>query len=148
MTCTLKSDQEPAILSLKKAASRLAHTATGREVCRSMTCEWVGLAEGAVNETEGVIQSLRCAVEWLCGVVLDAASLVDPWLVRHAGSMISGSICGLVGRTSFELRNGKLHRKRLPPLAEKVTYLTAGNVRSRLVDRRMQGLFFGSATSF
>ena len=74
-----------------------------------------GLAEGAATRTEGFTRSLRWAVEQQHGVTLDSASPAIPWLVRHASSMISRSRRGFGGRTAFELRQGKPHRKRLPP---------------------------------
>ena len=94
-----------------------------------------GLAEGAVKEPEGVIRSLRSAVELFNGVVLDSAGLVVPWLVRRPSSMISRSLRGWDGQTQ-----GKPYRKWLPPFAETVVYLKVGIPRSRLEDRLMEGL--------
>ncbi len=75
---------------------------------------------------------------------IENSSPVLPWLVRHAGSMISRVRRGADGRTAFELRKGKTYRRRLSPLGAKITfYLEAGKPKSRLSDRWREGLFHG-----
>ena len=119
---TLKSDQGPAILAMKTAASGLVQAdeeavgeraATGKTVVTEgplvRESQANGLTEGAVKESKGFIRSLRWAVEQLHGVVLDSATLVVQWLMRHAGSMTW---------------------RRLPPFAEKAMCLKAGRPRS------------------
>ena len=136
---TLKSDQEPAILALKAEAVRIVQSVTGKEVVLEESpvgdSQSNGLAEGAVKEIKGVVRSLRWALEELHGVKIEVSSPVLPWLVRHAGSMISRTRRGADGRTAFELRKGKTYRRRLPPFGEKVMYLAAGKQKSRLLDR-------------
>jgi hypothetical protein len=80
------------------------------------------------------VRSLRWALEELHGAKVENSSLVLPWLVRHAGSMISRARRGADGRTAFELRKGKNYRRRLPPFGEKVMYFEAGKLKSRLFD--------------
>ena len=144
---TLKSDQEPAIMALKTAAARLVQAATGKEVVLEESpvsdSSANGLAENAVKEVKGVIRSLRWAFDELHGIKLDVQSPVLPWMVRHAGSMMSRARRGRDGRTAFELRKGRPYRRRLPAFGEKVMYLKAGKQKSRLEDRWLEGLFLG-----
>ena len=66
-----------------------------------------------------------------------------PWLVRDAASMISRTRRGVVGRTAFELRRGKPYKRQLLPFGDKVMYLAAGKLKSKLSDRWCEGLFLG-----
>ena len=115
----LKSGQEPAILSLKAEALKILSVIANKEVVLDESpvgdSQSNGLAESAVREIKGVVRSLRWALEELHGVKVENSSPVLPWLVRHAGSMISRTRRGADGRTAFELRKGKSYRRRLPP---------------------------------
>ena len=126
----LKRDQEPAIMALKSAAVKLVQLAIGKEILFEESPVGAsaanGLAENAVKETKGVIRSLRLAFDELHGIKLDVQSPVLPWMVRHAGSMISRARRGQDGGTAWELRRGKPYSKRLPAFGEKVMYLKAG----------------------
>ncbi len=86
------------------------------------------------------MRSLRWALEELHGVKIEVSFPVLPWLARHAGSMISRTRRGTDGRTAFELQEGKTYRK---PFGKMVMYLAAGKQKSRLLDRRHEGLFLG-----
>ena len=143
----LKSDQEPAIVSLKNEAVKVMMKLNGKSVVLEESpvgdSESNGLAEGAVKEAKGVIRSLRFSLEDLHGIEISHSSAILPWLVRHAGSMISRGRRGIDGRTAFELRRGKPYRRKLPPFGEKVMWLKAGKPKSRLEDRWKEGLFLG-----
>jgi hypothetical protein len=142
-----KSDQEPAILALKAEALKILKVLAAKEVVLEESpvgdSQSNGLAECAVREVKGVVRSLRWALEELHGMKVENTSTVLPWLVRHAGSMISRTRRGADGRTAFELRKGRCYRRRLPPFGEKVLYLEAGKLKSQLQDRWHEGIFLG-----
>ena len=84
------------------AASRLVQAAMGDEIMTEDSfvgeSQVNGLDEGAVKKSKGVTRSFMWAVEHLHGVVLDSASPVVPWLVRHAGSEEAETEVGSGGR--------------------------------------------------
>ena len=66
-----------------------------------------------------------------------------PWMVRHAGAMLTRGQRGLDGRTPFEILKGNPCRKALPAFGEHIMSLPVGKRVGRLVDRWLDGISAG-----
>jgi hypothetical protein len=145
--CILKCDNEPAILALRAEAAKILSRDFGKQILDENPAKGEsqsnGMAENAVKEMKGVVRSQKHLAEELHGKAIGPHHVVLPFLVHHAGSMISRAQRGLDGRTAFELRRGKPYRKPLPSITEAVMYLPTGKRVSTLRDRWLVGLFLG-----
>ena len=159
----LKSDQEPSILDLKRAAVKELRNSTGAVgnlvvddvpsyAPRMVTFEESPVAssgsnghvERAVWEIEAQIRVLRHMAEELHGVVLPVSSPLLPWAVEFAGALVTRSQRSNVdGKTAYERHKGKKYQKRLPWWSEKIMFMLAGTKRAKSEDRFLPGIFLG-----
>ena len=79
-----------------------------------------GLVENAVILLRGVIRTINCHVESCTREELREDSPILPWLVEHAGSILSRCQKGRDGRTPFERLHGKKPTQKIVPSGEKV----------------------------
>ena len=79
-----------------------------------------GLVENGVLLLRGVIRTIKCHVESCTHEELWEDSPILPWLVEHAGSMLSRCQNGRDGRTPLERLHGKKPAQELVPFGEKV----------------------------
>ena len=127
----MKTDQEPAILEVKREAGKLAREEGGIEIVPEESQAYVsptnGIAEQAIQAIERKVRTLKFSVEQLHGVKLPPNHPLLVWAVEYAGQIESRThrYTG-VGRTAFELRRGKPYKRKLPPFGEKVMALTLG----------------------
>ena len=127
----VKTDQEPAILEVKREAAKLVREEGGIEIVPEESQAYVsptnGIAEQAIQAIERKVRTLKFSVEQLHGVKLPPNHPLLVWAVEYAGQIESRThrYTG-VGRTAFELRRGKAYKRKLPPYGEKVMALTLG----------------------
>lgn len=144
----LKSDQEKALLSLKKIVGervKAGHsTTTTYEEPPVEESQSNGFIEVAVKEVKGLIRTLRHAVENTYGTKVPVDHPVMVWMAPHAAAIINRTKKGTDGKTAWELRKGRPYRKALVPFAEKVLFLPAGKRnQSRAVAKFQMGIFLG-----
>ena len=86
-----------------------------------------GLIENAVMLLRGIIGTIKCHVESTTQEPLSDESPVLPWLVEHAGCILSRCQKGRDGKTPFEILHGKKPTQEFVPFGEKVlaTQITA-----------------------
>ena len=126
---TLKSDQEPSILALKAAAAaraKLQGVAVFMEEAPAYDSRSNGLAEAAVREAKNQIRTLVAASAGHYGQDLGGDSVLMPWLVAYAGSVLNRARVGIDGKTAYELRKGRRHQRTLPIFGERVFYQILG----------------------
>eukprot|EP00974_Lingulodinium_polyedra_P031148 2997537-Lingulodinium_polyedra.AAC.1 len=86
----LKSDDEPAILDLRRRVAANVRASHGIgisfETSPQGDSQSNGLAEMAVRELKGVVRSLRHACATLHGVEIGAKDASLPWMVAYAGA--------------------------------------------------------------
>ncbi len=132
----LKSDEEPAIVALKREVARIVKIENGIEVMMEESpvgeSQSNGLAEGAVRICKGAVKTLKHAYEALHGVAVEQNSPILTWLVEASASLMNRGQRGSDGRTAYELRRGKPFRKEQVPFGECVLYLPAGKRQSTL----------------
>ena len=79
-----------------------------------------GLIENAVMLLRGIIRTIKCHIESSSQEPLSDESPVLPWLVKHAGCILSRCQKGRDGRTPFERLHGKKPTQEFVPLGDKV----------------------------
>ena len=99
-----------------------------------------GLVENAVMLLRGVIRTIKCHVESCTQEELREDSPILPWLVEHAGRILSRGQKGPDGRTPFERLHGKKPTQEFVPLEEKVL---ARPISSELLNRMNPGYKVG-----
>ena len=78
-----------------------------------------GLIENAVMLIRGIIRTIKCHIESRTQEPLSDDSPVMPWLVEHAGCILSRCPKGRDGRTPFERLHGKKPTQEFVPFGEK-----------------------------
>ena len=143
----LRSDNEPAILDLKRQAAAECRVKHGMTVILDNTTEYDsqsnGLAELAVRDVKGVARSMRVALRELYKTEISSKHPVLPWLVSYATGQITRGQIGSDGKTPHQRLKGRTIRKLLSVFAEHVLCLPIGKGASRLPERWSDGLFLG-----
>ena len=104
---TLKSDTEPAIIAFRNRVATLCKAEVATEDAVKGDKESNGLIENAVMLLRGIIRTIKCHIESRTQEPLGDASPVIPWLVEHAGCILSRCQKGRDGKTPFERMHGK-----------------------------------------
>ena len=110
----VKSDNEPALTSLVEDWARLrAVEGVGRMIIEHSpvhSSQSNGIVERGVQAVQGMVRTLRSAVEDRWGVQLDVGHAVWPWLVEYAGYLLTRCEVGHDGKTPYERLKGKKAR--------------------------------------
>ena len=145
----LRSDQEPAIIELKRTAAKICREEHGMEVILEESpvaeSQSNGAAEEACRTVKGMTRTLRHALETLHGLSIGPAHPILPWMVQHGAFLVSRGQLGSDGKTALSRRRGRSYKRDLPAFGEKVLFLQAGKRRSKLEDRWHPGLYIGIA---
>ena len=112
---TLKSDIEPAIIAFRNRVAEACKAEVTTEDAVNGDKESNGLTENAVMLIRGIIRTIKCHIESRTQEPLD--SPVMPWLVEHAGCILSR--CQKGRKTPFERLHGKKPTKSLSRLERK-----------------------------
>ena len=142
-----KSDQEPAILALKRdvAAGLKAveflpeESPVGEHACN-------GHVESAIRRIAAQIRCLKDVVEHRYKTKLSIRHPLMAWMVSHAAHLIGRFSVGKDGRTPFELARGKPYRRKLIPFGETCHFMAVKGSGSRLnkLDTKWEkGIFAG-----
>ena len=117
---TLKSDTEQAMIAFRNRAAENCNVQVTSEDAVKGDKPSIGLVENAVMLLRGVIRTIKCRVESCTQEELREDHPILPWLVEHAGSMLSKCQKGRDGRTPFERLHGKKPTREFVPFGEKV----------------------------
>ena len=108
---TLKTDQEPAILDLVENVTRfraaLGAEGTVPENSPTYSHQANGVIERGVQTVEGIIRTLRSALEERMGRKLEIGDAIWPWLVECASYLSNRCEVGHDGKTAYERLKGK-----------------------------------------
>ncbi len=144
----LKSDQEPAILELRKEIIN----GTMNRQCEIIEEDALvkesrsnGMIENAIREVQGMVRTFKDHVEAKCGISLPRDSPLIPWIVLHAGRVITSYKIQKDGRTAFERLRGKRARTNAIPIGEKILYQPVRHQtkREKLDSRWEYGIYVG-----
>ena len=141
---TLKSDTDPAIVAFRNREAEACKAEVTMEDAVKGDKESNGLIENAVMLIRGIIWTIKCHIESRTQEPLNDDSHVMPWLVEHAGCILSRCQKGRDGKTPFERLHGKKPTQEFVPFGEKVL---AGQVtrepRNRMNPRYQYGIWLG-----
>ena len=117
---TMKSDTDPAIIAFGNCVAEMCKGEVTTEDAVKGDKESNGLIENAVMLLRGIIQTIKCHIESRTQEPLSDDSPVMPWLVEHAGCILSRCQKGRDGKTPFERLHGKKPTQEFVPFGEKV----------------------------
>ena len=107
----VKSDNEPAVKSLVEEWGRLrAAEGGGKMVVENSpvgSSQSNGVVERGIQTVQGMIRTLRSALEDRWGVKLEADHVVWTWMVEYAGWLVTRGEVGKDGKTAYERIKGK-----------------------------------------
>ena len=86
---TLKSDTELAIIAFRNRLAEMCKAEVTTEDKLKLDRESNGLIENAVMLLRGIIRIIKCHIESSTQERLSDESLILPWLVEHAGCILS-----------------------------------------------------------
>ena len=140
---TLKTDNEPAVLDLKRAAIRSAREKTTIEVVPEESNEYVsqtnGFVEQAVQAVERKVRTLKLSVEELHDVTLPSHHPLLVWALEYARQITNRShTYRSEGGTAFELRRGKSYSRALPSVSEKATAMVHGKEKLKMTTEHLR----------
>ena len=98
------------------------------------------------QEIEGMIRRWKDAIEKELGCTLEAANVLIPYIVQHAGTVITRYRVGSDGMTPYQRLKGKMASEKVLPLGEKVLYMPLRDKRERnnkLEPRFLCGIWSG-----
>ena len=118
-----KTDQEASIIQLQQeVARRRKDTGTALENSRVGDSDSNGRIERAMREVKGLIRTLRCWVEMKTGCPVRLDSAIVPWIVRHAGYVITRCQVQTDGKTAMQKMKGRRVNVPWIPFAESVLF--------------------------
>ena len=119
----LKADQEVSMTDVQKAIvkARAGH-GTALEQSRVGDSNSNGRVERSIQDLKGLIRTLRSATEEKTGEKIHLEDPIVPWMVRHAGHLITRFRVRENGRTSFQMMKGRRSNSKLVPFGETVLF--------------------------
>ena len=139
----LKSDGEAAIQALVAEVKRRRSHPTLVEVPPKYSHQSNGLVENAVRRVESLVRTYVDVVEASLKVKVGAKSLVLPWVVRHAGFVLTRYALKTDGRSSWARLRGKEYASALASIGETVDYKLVRPTQGKLEPRWCSGIFLG-----
>lgn len=134
----LKSDQEPAIKSLKAATirERPEEVKEDKDILTEEApvgeSQSNGYIERMIKTVQGMIRTMRGALEARIGMIRDSTSDITPWLVKHAAHSLGRYSKGTDGRTPHARLRGRNYNKTVCELGERVRYLIPQTLHQQL----------------
>ena len=146
-----KSDGEPAIVALKKAAvgevRRLGHSVIAKpEESPVGDSKKNGYIERAIWEVQSMVRTLVHQANEMHGTNFNVDHAVIVWAVRYAGQVISRFQRSLDdGKTTYERRRGNPYRRKLPCFGELVMFMPVEDKsrRKKLEEHFRTGMYVG-----
>jgi hypothetical protein len=121
-----KSDNEPAIIALKQGVEEMTSEMEIRfEESPVGESSSNGEIEAVIKSVQGMGRTLKSAIESRINQKLMRDSVLVPWLIRHAASVMSKYIIGNDGMTAYRRLKGKEFKLSIAEFGECVWYLKA-----------------------
>ena len=145
----VKSDNEPALTSLVETWGRLRAAQGGQRMVVEHSpvhsSKSNGVVERAIQAVQGMIRTMRSALEDKWGVKLEVAHPVWTWLAEYAGWMLTRGEVGRDGRTAYERIKGKKAKLHGMEFAEGVLWKRRreGGPLGKLTSMWEDGVFLG-----
>ena len=119
-----KEDQEHAIIDVAKeiARNRGGRFGTAIDNSRVGDSDSNGTIERAIQDVEGQCRTMRPAFEEKIGTKITLRSAITPWLIRHAGFLITRCRVRPNGRTALQMLKGRRSNGKLAEFGELVQW--------------------------
>ena len=143
----LRSDNEPSILALRKKIAELVDGQVITEDSIKGESQTNGLAEVGVKIVEGMVRTLKIAVETRIGETLASDSILLAWLTEHAAVVYNRCAVLADGRTPWQRAYGKSSTMPLLPFGEKILHKQlkkTGDLKNSLQPRFKFAFYLGS----
>ena len=119
----VKADQEASITDVQRAVVQArSGLGTALEQSRVGDSNSNGRVERAIQDLKGLTRTLRSALESDVGGKISLDHPIVPWMVRHAGHLITTSRVRDGGRTAYQLMKGRRSNAKLVPFGESVLF--------------------------
>ena len=142
----IKSDTEAAIVELRReVAKSRGDVPTGFDDSRVGDSNSNGKVERAVREVKGLIRCFRSCLQDKLQEVIPLNAPIMPWIVRHAGYVITRCKVHECGRTSLHRMKGQKTNRPMIPFGEVVLFKLPKTKRrlGDLEDRFEKGVWLG-----
>ena len=105
----IKDDQKPAITDVAKqiALNRGGRFGTALDNSQAGDSDTNGTNERAIQDVEGQCRTMRSALEEKLKTKITLKHAVTPWLIRHAGYLITWCRIRPSGRTALQMMKGR-----------------------------------------
>ena len=134
----MKSDNEPAIMLLKDLVRKETDVEIVMEESPVGDHQANGAAENAVKNVQGQFRALKDALEARLGARIQGEHAAVPWLIMHAGSVISRRRVDKEGFTPYRRWKGKPFNRPVAEFGENVWYLQANSAGENKYEVRWQ----------
>ena len=108
---TLKTDDEPALVAMVDVVAKVRASRRAQQIIlensSAHSSKSNGLIERVVQTIQGMVRTLRSAIEERWMVKLDPEIALWMWLVEQAGWLVNRAEVGLDGWTLYERLKGK-----------------------------------------
>lgn len=118
----LRSDNEPAIKTLKVAVKKAASCDVVLEEAKTGDSRSNGVAEVAVNETKKQVRAMKSSLQERMKKEIDEKHPIWSWVARHGNFLMSRYRLGPDGRTAYERLKGKRWKRPMVTFGEKVHF--------------------------
>ena len=140
----LKSDQEPAILKLKREVINQHTIEIVPEDSEAYEHQTNGLVENANKRVAQQVRTMKCALEARYGGVISSSHCIIPWMIRYAANILSCYKQGSDGLTAYERLKGKKFIRASAEFGECILYAQAGSAGTNKMESRWrQAMFMG-----
>lgn len=146
---TLRSDQEPALVSFLEEVAKLRGAAgTVLEHSPVGESQANGRAERAVRTFEEILRVHKLALEGRIGENISVQHSVFPWLIEFVAVVINKHLVGKDGRTAYERMKHKLNKGETLPFGCQVMLRVSGKVAGGVMGERwFPGTWLGTRAS-
>jgi hypothetical protein len=139
----LKSDQEPAMMSLVEIIKANWNGDAALENSPVRESEANGAVERAIQTWEGQVRTMKDALEHRLCCTIPPDHPIMTWMVEYAASLLRRCLVTTDGRTPYEKIKGRASRRSVAVFGEKVWYKPSHG-RSKTLDYVLEeGIFLG-----
>ena len=141
----VKCDQENALVDLVKAIAKCrGDKETVVEHSKAKDSQTNGVAERAVQSIEGLVRTMKFALEKRLGVQISSSHPLMAWIVEHAAETLNRFHVGPDGRTPFERIKGKAYKGEVVEFGRIIYHRHPGRVEGGSMEPRWsEGVWLG-----
>ena len=143
----LKCDQEAALIDLVETIARRRTCGTTQvETGKTRDSQSNGVVERAIQSVEGMVRTMKLALEKKIKTFIPATHALMTWIVEHAAETINRYQVGVDGRTAYERLKGKKYNGEVFEFGQMVFHRFPGVVKGGSMEPRWDhGIWLGKS---